>query len=226
MKKLRWKRVLLVLLVLCALGLGALAAGNLWVVRSAAPWIRTPEDAAGLEADCVLVLGAGLWAPGQPSPMLADRIRRGLELWELGAGQTLLMSGDHGRADYNEVAVMRDRALKAGVPRERIFLDHAGFSTYESMVRAREIFGCRRVVIVTQQYHLYRAIYDARAMGMEAYGVAAEQIRYPNQLWRDTREVLARCKDVLYCLLRPAPTFLGEPIPISGDGTDSWDDAA
>ena len=94
MKKLRWKRVLLVLLVLCALGLGALAAGNLWVVRSAAPWIRTPEDAAGLEADCVLVLGAGLWAPGQPSPMLADRIRRGLELWELGAGQTLLMSGE------------------------------------------------------------------------------------------------------------------------------------
>ena len=97
-------------------------------------------------------------------------------------------------------------------------MDHAGFSTYESMYRARDIFQAKKIVIVSQQYHLYRAVYDARALGLEAYGVAAEDISYWGQGMRDLREILARNKDVLWCLLQPEPTFLGEAIPISGNG--------
>ena len=136
----------------------------------------------------------------------------------------MLLSGDHGSADYNEVEVMRDHALEHGIAGECIFMDHAGFSTYESMVRAQAIFDCKRIIIVTQKYHLYRAVYIARSLGLEAYGVAAEEIPYPGQTWRDAREVLARVKDIGSCLLRPNPTFWGEVIPISGDGTASWDD--
>lgn len=223
--RLHWKRMIIVMLLLAIVGLGVLSTLNWWVIHQAEPWMLSTEDAAELEADCILVLGAGLWAPGQASPMLADRLSRAMELWELHAGQALLMSGDHGTADYNEVTVMRDWALDAGVEPASIFMDHAGFSTYESMVRARDVFQCQKIVIVTQEYHLYRAVYIARRLGLDAYGVAAENVNYANQSWRDAREVLARVKDVFYGLFQPDPTFLGEAIAISGDGTASWDDA-
>jgi len=222
----RLKRIILLLLILAVFGGIAAFLINAWVISRSEPWILSAEDAAALDADCILVLGAGLWAPGEASPMLADRLDRALELWDLGAGRKLLMSGDHGSADYNEVAVMRDAALAHGVDGSDVFMDHAGFSTYESMVRAKEVFQCDRVVIVTQPYHLYRAVYIARSLGLDAYGVGAEEIPYPNQLWRDFREVLARIKDVGFCLLRPDPTFLGDAIPIAGDGLASWDDTA
>lgn len=220
----KWKTIALIFVLLAVLGIVALFAVNGWVIHSAAPWFLEPEDAAGLDADCVLVLGAGLWAPDEPSPMLADRLSRAMELWDLGAGKKLLMSGDHGKEDYNEVAVMRTWAVEYGVDASDIFMDHAGFSTYESMVRAKEVFQCQKIVIVTQKYHLYRAVYIARSLGLDAYGVAAEEITYPNQRWRDFREVLARVKDVGYCLLQPEPAFMGEAIPIAGDGLSSWDD--
>jgi len=221
----RWfRRILILLLILAILGAAALAGLNAFVISRSRPYILAPADAAVLDADCILVLGAGLWAPGEASPMLADRLEKAMALWDLGASDRLLMSGDHGRTEYNEVEVMRDWALDHGVPAEHIFMDHAGFSTYESMVRAQAIFGCDRIVIVTQEYHLYRALYIARSLGLEAHGVAAEDIPYPGELWREIREVLARVKDIGYCLLRPDPTFWGEAIPISGDGTASWDD--
>ena len=220
------KRIVLLLLILVFLGAISAFLINTWVISRSEPWILSTADAASLDADCILVLGAGLWAPGEPSPMLADRLSRAMELWDVGAGRRLLMSGDHGSADYNEVAVMRDAALAHGVDASDVFMDHAGFSTYESMVRAKEVFRCSRIVIVTQPYHLYRAVYIARSLGLDAYGVGAEEIPYPNQLWRDFREVLARIKDVGYCLFRPDPTFLGDAIPITGDGLASWDDAA
>jgi vancomycin permeability regulator SanA len=128
------------------------------------------------------------------------------------------MSGDHGREDYDEVDVMKSFAVEAGVPSEDVFMDHAGFSTYESMYRAKEIFQARKVIIITQEYHLYRAIYIAEQLGMEAYGVAADYRAYYDQTKRDIREILARVKDFGTSLLKPKPTYLGKAIPIWGDG--------
>ena len=170
------------------------------------------------EVDCILVLGCGVYADGVPSNMLRDRLEQGIALYRAGVAPKLLMSGDHGQENYNEVSVMKNYAVESGISSHDVFMDHAGFSTYESMYRAKEIFQAKRVVIVTQKYHLYRAIYVARALGLEAYGVAADTRAYAGQYRRDLREVLARCKDFLSAVFRPEPAFLGEAIPVSGDG--------
>ena len=211
-------RMVCILAVLALVGCIAVLAVNGYVKHSAKQWLRTAEEASSLEADCILVLGCGVRPSGEPSLMLQDRLDTGLALYELGAAPKLLMSGDHSREDYDEVNAMKDFAMAAGAPSEDVFMDHAGFSTYESMYRARDIFRAKKIVIVSQQYHLYRAVYDARALGLDAYGVAAEDIAYWGQGMRDLREILARNKDVLWCLLQPEPTFLGEAIPICGNG--------
>ena len=212
----RWfLRGLLFLLSLSLLGSAALLGINQYVKAHAAPYIIA--DATGLPpVDSILVLGCGL-RNGRPSPMLRDRLDKSLDLYRGGVSDRLLMSGDHGQADYDEVNVMKAYAIEAGVPSEQVFMDHAGFSTYESMYRARDVFLARRVVIVTQKYHLYRAVYVARALGLEAYGVAAEYYDYAGQRYRDLREILARNKDFLYTILQPQP-LLGDVIPVSGDG--------
>ena len=216
------KRLLRLGVVVAALALVcALAAAGLsiYVCFQAKPYLMTAEDTAALEqVDAILVLGCGVRPDGTPSLMLRDRLEMGLKLYEAGAAPKLLMSGDHGRVEYDEVNAMRDYALERGVPSEDVFMDHAGFSTYESMYRARDIFQCEKILIVSQRYHLYRAVYDARALGLEAYGVAAEDIAYTGQVMREAREILARDKDFFYCIFKPEPTYLGEAIPVSGDG--------
>ena len=159
-----------------------------------------------------------MYADGSLSPMLNDRLSRGVELYQNGAAPKLLMSGDHGTAEYDEVNAMKQFALDHGVRSEDVFMDHAGFSTYESIYRAQAIFGAKRVVIVTQRYHLYRALYLARRMGLEAYGVASDLRAYSGQPYYSAREILAQSKDFLKALFRPEPTYLGETIPISGNG--------
>lgn len=214
------KRLRAALLILLLLTLLPFALSGYVRLRAQA-YILAPEKAAGLNADCILVLGAGVWGEGAnayASPMLADRLQTALALYEAGASDKLLMSGDHGRADYDEVNVMKAYAENAGVPSQDIFTDHAGFSTYESLYRAREVFRAKRVLIVTQQYHLYRALYVARALGLEAWGVSADLRRYAGQGYYDLREVLARNKDFFMCPFKPKPKYLGEAIPISGDG--------
>ena len=213
---LRLGAVVAALALVCAL---AAAGLSIYVCFQAKPYLMTAEDAAALEqVDAILVLGCGVRPDGTPSLMLRDRLEMGLKLYEAGAAPKLLMSGDHGRVEYDEVNAMRDYALERGVPSEDVFMDHAGFSTYESMYRARDIFQCEKILIVSQRYHLYRAVYDARALGLEAYGVAAEDIAYTGQVMREAREVLARDKDFFYCIFKPEPTYLGEAIPVSGDG--------
>lgn len=150
--------------------------------------------------------------------MLKDRLDEGIRLYQQGVSDRLLMSGDHGRKDYDEVNRMKEYALERGVPSEAVFMDHAGFSTYESMYRARDIFQVKQIVVVTQKYHMYRALYVASAMGLEAYGVASDPRPYGGQLYRDIRELLARPKDLLYTLFKPEPAYLGEVIPVSGNG--------
>lgn len=216
----KWLRITAaVVIVVCVLGASAVGVINAWVKLSVEDKIMDREQAAQLtDVDCIIVLGCGVSASGNPSPMLEDRLKRGVALYQDGAAPKLLMSGDHGRESYNEVAVMKRYAVDAGVPSEDVFMDHAGFSTYETMYRAKAIFDAEKVVIVTQQYHLYRALYIADALGMEAYGVNADYRAYGGQIFRDFREILARVKDFATSIFKPKPTYLGEVIPVSGSG--------
>ena len=212
-------RVFCILLCLGILGISSVLIINAVVKGSVKDQILSAEEAAKIEnVDCILVLGAGVRSDGSLSAMLEDRLRRGVELYELGAAPKLLMSGDHGREGYDEVDAMKTYAVGEGIPAEDVFMDHAGFSTYESMYRAKEIFQAKRIIIVTQEYHLYRAIYIAESLGLKAYGVSSDYRAYSGQVGRDFREVLARVKDFGTSLFKPEPTYLGETIPIWGDG--------
>lgn len=207
---------ILAIALLCALTLIIL---NRLVVAIGDERIISEEAAAALtDVDCVLILGAGVYNNSYPSHMLEDRLLEGIRLYQFGVSNRLLMSGDNGRIDYNEVKVMKDFAVSFGVPSAHIFQDHAGFSTYESMYRARDVFAAQKIVIVTQKYHMYRALYTARALGLDAYGVISNPRTYHGQTIRDLREILARAKDAVYCLFKPLPTFLGDVIPVGGNG--------
>ena len=165
-----------------------------------------------------MVLGCAVRPDGTPSPMLAERLARIVELYEAGAAPKLLMSGDNGQVEYNEVAAMGNYALQKEVPSYDIFLDYAGFSTYESAYRAKEIFQAEKIIIVTQKYHLHRALYIANALGLDAYGVSSDAQVFAGQVNRDIREILARNKDFLTSIFKPKPTYLGDPVPVSGPG--------
>ena len=217
-------RTILMLVILGILGVGAVAGINGIVIGAVKDQILPPEEAAKLEdVDCILVLGCAVWDSG-PSHMLEDRLRRSVELYELGAAPKLLMSGDHGREGYDEVDAMKTYAVEAGIDSADVFMDHAGFSTYESLYRAREVFQAKKVIIVTQEYHLYRAMYIAESLGMEVYGVSSNYRNYAGQQGMDLREYLARVKDFGTALFQPKPTYLGEAIPIWGDGDQTNDE--
>lgn len=214
-----FRKILSTVLIVAILGICSVAGLNGMVKVTAESRILSPEEASRLEdVDCILVLGCLVKDNGVPSDMLHDRLRRGVELYQSGAAPKLLMSGDHGTEDYDEVNAMKVYAVEAGVSSENVFMDHAGFSTYESVYRAKDIFQAKKVIIVTQQYHLYRAIYIAQSLGLEAYGVSSDYRGYTGQFARELREVLARIKDVAMTVLQPDPTYRGEAIPIFGNG--------
>lgn len=192
---------------------------NCYVKSSTKANILSVEQASELkDVDCILVLGCGVWDNDVPSPMLKDRLLRSIDLYKSESAPKILMTGDHGQVEYDEVNVMKQFAIDRGVPSEDIFMDHAGFSTYESMYRAVEIFQAKKVVIVTQDYHLNRALYIAEKLGLDAYGVAADQRKYSGQAYRDAREILARNKDFVKVIFQPKPTYLGDVIPVNGNG--------
>ena len=169
------------------------------------------------DIDCIIVLGAGVWGD-KPSPMLEDRLLEAINLYNNNVSSKIIMSGDHGREEYDEVNIMKEFAIEKGIPSENIFMDHAGFSSYESIYRAKEIFRAKKVIIVTQKYHLYRALYIANELGLEAYGVGADPRKYVGATYRELRETLARNKDFFKCIFKPEPTYLGETIPVSSNG--------
>ena len=214
-----FRKLFVFALILGIIGTCCVFGINSYVVHSTKGRVLSPEDAAALsDVDCILVLGCYVYEDGQPSAMLADRLRRGLELHQSGASTKLLMSGDHGQTTYDEVNAMKQYAIDRGVASSDVFMDHAGFSTYESLYRARDVFKARKILIVTQEYHLHRALYIAEALGLEAYGVASDYRSYVGQTARDIREILARNKDFVTSVFKPKPTFLGEAIPVNGDG--------
>lgn len=185
--------------------------------------ISTDKLTSFTDADCILVLGCLVKPDGSPSNMLSDRLRRGTELYKTGAAQKILMSGDHGTKEYNEVQTMKDYAVDCGIPESDIFMDHAGFCTYDSIYRAKEVFGADKIIIVTQRYHLYRALYIAKSLGIDAVGVACDYNTYYGQTFREIREIIARNKDFIYTLFKPEPKYLGQYIPISTDGNITQD---
>ena len=191
---------------------------NRYVKTSTQAQILTENDYTKLEnIDCIVVLGAGIWGD-KPSPMLEDRLLEAIKLYNNKVSSKIIMSGDHGRKEYDEVNIMKNFAMEKGIPSEDIFMDHAGFSTYESLYRAKEVFEAKKVVIVTQKYHLYRALYIANQLGIEAYGVNSDPRRYVGETYRELREILARNKDFFSCIFKPKPKYLGEAIPVSGSG--------
>lgn len=168
--------------------------------------------------DAIVVLGCGVRGDGTPSPMLAARLEQGIFLYETGVADKLLMSGDHAYEGYDEVNVMKQYAIDRGVPSEDIFMDHAGLSTYDSVWRAKHIFGCETIVLVSQEYHLYRAVYLAERLGMEAYGVSADFQSYARQDYYDFREFFARGQAFIQGMMKPEAEYGGEAIPIQGNG--------
>lgn len=169
------------------------------------------------DIDAIIILGAGV-RNHRPSLMLEDRLQKGLELYNNDVSGKIIVSGDHGSDDYDEVNIMKSYIICNGVPTSNVFMDHAGFSTYDSIYRAKEIFLAKKVVIVSQEYHLYRALYIADKLGLDAYGVKAEPKEYYGDNYRELREIIARIKDFFKVIIKPKPTYLGDVIPVSGDG--------
>lgn len=180
------------------------------------------DGSTGYQVDCILVLGAGVYSDGTPGDYLKARLDRAIELYELGVAQTLLLSGDNGQVEYDEVSIMKNYVIAAGVDPDDVFLDHAGFSTYESMYRAQAIFGVESAIIVTQEYHEARAVYIAQSLGIAACGVSVDDVESDSGIMQNIREVFARVKDFGYCVLTPEPTYLGETIDLNGDSRVSW----
>lgn len=217
------KKILIGSLFLLILGVVLVFGINFYVKLSTKKQILTEDKAKELNnVDCILILGAGVWGD-KPSPMLKDRLDKGIELYKSGVAPKIIMSGDHGRKEYDEVNLMKNYAIEEGVPSEDIFMDHAGFSTYDSMYRAKNVFQVKKMVVVSQQFHLYRALYISNALDVEAYGVMAEPTKYSGQFYRELREILARDKDFVKSILKPKSTYVGKSIPVSGNGDETND---
>lgn len=166
--------------------------------------------------DAIVILGAKVINDEVPSIILQDRLITGVEAYNIGASKKILVTGDHGTKEYDEVNTMRKYIKEKGVAEEDIFMDHAGFSTYESMYRAKAVFCIERAIIITQEYHLKRALYIARSLGIEAYGIPSDKHIYPKMSYYELRERAARVKDFIKTKLKMKPTYLGESIPIAG----------
>ena len=221
-----WKVTKKLIIIGIVVGIIALII-NAYVVQSTKSAIYTQEGAEAFEevasgvtlkSDAIIVLGALANDNGKPSLILQERLDMAIALYNAGFSDKLLMSGDHGREEYDEVRAMKNYAIEQGVPSEDIFMDHAGFSTYETMYRAQAIFEIETALIVTQEYHLSRAIYNAKVRGIDAKGVICDQKQYPGATYRWAREVLARNKDFVYGIIKPKPTYLGDVIDIKGNG--------
>lgn len=211
-------KIAIIFLIIVIVVITIMLAINFYIKHTTKKQIIENDNYSNIkDADCIIVLGAGIWGD-EPSPMLEDRLLEGINLYKNNVSSKIIMSGDHGAKEYDEVNVMKKFAIEHGVPSEDIFMDHAGFSTYESLYRAKEIFGAKKVVIVTQKYHLYRALYIANQFRIEAYGAGSDPRKYVGETYREMREILARNKDFVQCIFKPEPTFLGDTIPVSGSG--------
>lgn len=195
---------------------------NAVVCATTAPDIVDAPEARQLDADCILALGAAVREDGSLSHMLQDRLDVAASLYFDHAAPKIIVSGNGDEASNDEPAAMKAYLVSLGVSSEDIFCDDYGLNTYASMWRAHNVFGVNRIVVVTQRYHEYRALFIAKGMEMEARGVASDLRAYKHQGFYDFREVLARVKDTAQVLFKPAASVTGEPISLdqSGDVTE------
>ena len=195
---------------------------NLNMIINSYKQIIKDEESKIQNIDCLLVLGAGIIENSRPTLMLKDRLDKSIELYKKGFAQKIIMSGDHSKINHDEVGIMKRYAIERGIPSKDIFMDHAGFCTYDSIYRAKEIFGAEKIIIVTQKYHLYRALYIANKLRLEAYGIKSDARIYTKMPYHIIRESLARVKNFFKCINKPNPKFLGEKISLkkSGDITN------
>lgn len=214
------KRILYTVLILALAGIVAYAACNIVVIASASEYVVEFDEAVSLgDIDCIIVLGAGVKEDGTLSNILHERVLCGADLYLAGASERLLLSGDHSKENYNEVGAMKSYMVSRGIDESVVFTDHAGLDTYDTMYRAKEIFKAERVLVVTQDFHISRAVFIARALGLDAYGVECDTGELGNNLLDDLRESAARPKYVIDAIFKPKPKYLGEAIPI-------WEEAS
>jgi len=193
------------------------------VIGTTQAYVFTSENEVP-KADVYMVLGAYVFPSGNPSTVLRDRLDTAIDVAN-NEDIKFLLSGDHGQIEYDEVNNMKAYLIEQGIPQENIYLDHAGFSTYESMYRARDIFEVDSMVVFTQDFHINRSVYLARNMGIDAYGVPSDKHFYYKILKYQVRESLARVKDFMMVnVFKPEPTYLGDKIPILESlASDTWD---
>ena len=180
---------------------------NLYVILSMTSSIITKEEYQQVkDVDYILVLGASVRRE-RPSPMLEDRLKKAIELYNINTQNKILVTGDHTKEDYDEVTIMKNYLLENNIPEEKIIMDPGGVSTYDSIFRAKKYLKAQKIIIVSQKYHLYRALYIADSLGIEAYGVPADDIKYKGTAYREVREILARNKDFIKSIIKPTSYY-------------------
>lgn len=180
---------------------------NLYVILNTTSNIIIKEEYQQLkDVDYILVLGASVRRE-RPSPMLEDRLKKAIELYNINTQNKILVTGDHTKEDYDEVTIMKNYLLENNIPEEKIIMDPAGVSTYDSIFRVQKQLKAKKIIVVSQKYHLYRALYIANSLGIEAYGVPADDIKYKGATYREVREILARNKDFIKSIIKPTSYY-------------------
>jgi len=177
-----------------------------WMYVATADRLRTTADAP--RTDVAVVFGAGLW-DGEPSPYLANRLDAAAKLYRDGRVKVVLVTGDNSREDYDEPDAMRAYLTERGVPDRRIVSDYAGFDTWDSCVRAKKIFGVDRAVLISQGFHIRRAVALCQAAGVSSYGIGVDAQHDATWYYGGTREIFAAGKAALDAVFEPDPRFLG-----------------
>jgi len=216
-------RTRFIILSLALIFASGIFGANFWVGRVSAGKIFREVDAID-GRNIVLILGSGIGKNGELSDILRDRLDSTMELFANGKVSRIIVSGDNSHENYNETNAMRDYFLEQNFLPRVIFTDYAGFDTFDSVVRAREIFGAEKLVIATQEFHLPRAIFLAEKLGIDAIGFSANLREYRDETRMNLREILANVKAAGNILFDSEPHFLGKKFELTGDGTESWND--
>jgi len=216
------RKILIVMAAVTGLIAALIIWANVYILRNTDSFVLA-TGRGDMKKTVIIVLGARVYGNGDPSNQLEDRLIVAAELYKKGLGKKVLVSGDHGKTTYDEVNAMRDYLLSRGVYSSDIFLDHAGFRTYDTMVRAKKVFLVNDAYVVSQRYHLPRAVFLARRAGIDAHGVTADRRKYLNRVRDNLREILARTCAMIDCVIGREPKFLGPVIPIEGSPEKSYD---